>query len=185
MVDMSKLMSRRATLGVGGAGLLLLGAAGGGAVAHMARPAVEMAPANAVAIASLAQRTGIVTVKGKVAEVYGDRFVIVDGSGRTMVDAGRAGRDVQSGAPVTVQGHYDNGQLRASFMVDRNGTVEPVGPRFGRRFEHRGSEGRDGPEGREDRDGRFGADRGGPPPPPGCGPAGPGMAPPQPVTPGK
>lgn len=185
MVDMSKLMSRRATLGLGGAGLLLLGAAGGGAVAHMARPAVEMAPANAVAISSLAQRQGIVTVKGKVAEVYGDRFVIADGSGRTMVDAGRAGRDVQSGAPVTVQGRYDNGQLHASFMVDRNGTVEPVGPRFGRRFEHRGPEGRDGPEGREDHDGRFDADRGGPPPAPGCGPAAPGMTSPQPAAPGK
>eukprot|EP01035_Chromulina_nebulosa_P067044 gene67044-91822_t len=73
---MSKMMSGRATLGLGGAALLALGALGGGAVAHMTRPAVEMAPANAVAISSLAQRQGIVTVKGKVAEVYGDRFVI-------------------------------------------------------------------------------------------------------------
>jgi uncharacterized protein YdeI (BOF family) len=182
MVDMSKLMSRRATLGLGGAALLVLGAAGGGAVAHMARPPVEMAPANAVAISSLAQRAGIVTVKGRVAEVYGDRFVIADASGRTMVDAGRAGRDVQAGAPVTVQGRYDNGQLRASFMVDRNGMVEPVGPRHGRRFEHRGPEGRDGPEGRGRHDGREGADRDGPPPAPGCGPAAPGVAP-QPAVP--
>ena len=40
------------------------------------------------AIASLAQRDGgLVTVRGKVAEVYGDRFTIVDSSGKAMVDA--------------------------------------------------------------------------------------------------
>ncbi|MDH7972036.1 hypothetical protein QH494_07540 [Sphingomonas sp. AR_OL41] len=182
MVDMSKMMSRRATLGLGGAALLALGAIGGGAVAHMTRPAVEMAPANAVAISSLAQRQGIVTVKGKVAEVYGDRFVIADGSGRTMVDAGRAARDLQAGAPLTVQGRYDDGQLHASFLVDQNGTVEPVGPRHGRHFGHRGPEGRGGPEGRDGPEGREGPDRDGPPPAPGCAPAAPAIAAPAPAN---
>ncbi|MEO5867159.1 MAG: hypothetical protein ABIS14_07970 [Sphingomonas sp.] len=185
MVDFNKRFSRRTQLGLGGAVLLALGAAGGAGAVAATRPGVEMAPANPVAIASLPQRSGIVTVKGKVAEVYGDRFVVVDSSGRAMVDVGRDGRGVvQAGAPVTVQGRYDDGQLRASFMVAQDGTVEPVG-----RGPRRGPDGRGGPGGGRGPGGPGGpgrdgppppGGRGAPPPPPGgCGPAGgPGVAPP-------
>ena len=147
MVDMNKLK-----LGGGAALLLILGAAGGAAVVETTRPAVEMAPASPVAISSLGQRTGIVTIKGKVAEVYGDRFILADGSGRTMVDIGRDATPATAGTALTVQGRYDQGQLHASFLVDQAGTVTSVGPRHGLRHGKHGFEG-------HDRDRRDGPDR--------------------------
>jgi hypothetical protein len=145
MVDMNKVK-----LGAGAVLLLALGAAGGAAVVETTRPAVEMAPASPVAISSLAQRDGIVTIKGKVAEVYGDRFILADGSGRAMVDTGHDSTSATTGAALTVQGRYDDGQLHASFLVDQAGNVTSVGPRHGFRLGKHGFEGhrrdrRDGP----------------------------------------
>lgn len=172
MVDFSKFGSQRLRLSVGGAALLALGAAGGAAAVGATRPAVEMAPAQAVAIASLPQRDGLVTVKGRVAEVYGDRFTVADATGKTMVDAGREAGTMTSGAPVMIQGRYRDGQLRASFVVDANGKVEAVGPRGhrppspGDRPGPRGPGGPEGPRGGPDED------RAAPPPPAaGCAPA--------------
>ena len=82
-------VSPRARLGLTGAALLAVGLAGGAGATRLTGPSIEMAPTQAVAIASLSGRDGIVTVRGKVAEVYGDRFTLSDGSGKTMVDAGR------------------------------------------------------------------------------------------------
>ena len=175
MVDtntFTKALSPKARLGLAGAALLALGLAGGAGATQLTRPSVEMAPTQAVAIASLPNRDGLVTVKGKVAEVYGDRFTLTDGSGKTMVDAGRDGAAMTVGAPVMVQGRYDNGQLRASFLVDANGRIEPVGPR-GRPHPPRGPEGPGGPSAAGPRPG--GPDGNGPPPPPGgCVPGAPG-----------
>lgn len=159
-------LARRLRLG-GGAGkaiaaLLLLGAgaAGGAGAVAMTRPAVEMAPVQPVPIASLPSRSGIVTVRGRVAEVYGGRFTVQDGSGRTLVDAGPDGRNAPAaGAAVTVQGRFDEGVLRASLLIGANGRVTQVGPPPGGP--------RHGPGPRGD----------GPPPPPACGPEG---APPPP-----
>jgi hypothetical protein len=160
MVDMKKVK-----LGAGAVLLLALGAAGGAAVVETTRPSVEMAPASPVAISSLAQRDGIVTIKGKVAEVYGDRFILADGSGRAMVDTGRDSTPATASAALTVQGRYDDGQLHASFLVDQAGNVTSVGPRHGFRlgkhgFERHDRDRRDGPGGF---DRRIGPDA--PPPP--------------------
>lgn len=114
-------------LGLGVAIGLAIGAAGGASAVSMTRPSVEMAPTVATPVAKLASDNGVVTVKGRVAEVFGDRFVVQDATGRAMVDAGRDAA-VTKGAPVQVQGRYDNGQLRASYLVDANGKVTPVGP---------------------------------------------------------
>lgn len=141
------------------AALLALGAAGGAGAVQMTRPSVEMAPTVPTAVARLSQASGIVTVKGRVAEVYGDRFVLQDGSGRTLVDVGPAGEGVQSGSMLTVQGRYVDGQLHASYLVDGAGQVQAVGAPPPHR--------RGGP--------------GTPPPPP---PAGPNAPPPPPPPPG-
>ncbi|MBB3695503.1 hypothetical protein [Sphingomonas sp. BK580] len=109
-----------------GAALLALGAAGGAGAVALTRPAVEMAPTVPTAVAKLAQSSGTVTVRGRVAAVYGDRFVVEDSSGRALVDAGRDSAP-RAGAPVLVQGRYDEGQLRARFLVDGAGARE-VGP---------------------------------------------------------
>ena len=170
MVDFTKFGSPRLRQALGGTALLVLGIAGGAGTVAATRPPVEMAPAQAVPIASLAQRDGLVTVRGKVAEAYGDRFTVADASGKTMVDAGREAAEMTVGAPVTVQGRYRDGQLRASFVVDASGKVEAVGP-GGRRApspgERRGTRGPGGPEGRDSPDG----DRRGPLPAGGCAPA--------------
>ncbi|MEQ7873484.1 hypothetical protein ABDK56_05705 [Sphingomonas sp. ASV193] len=172
----------RQRIALGGATLLALGAAGGAGAVSMTRPSVSMAPTVVTAAAKLPQSSGIVTVKGKVAEVYGDRFVVQDGSGKAMVDAGRDGEQyAQLGAPLLVQGRYDNGQLKADYLVNASGQVAQVGPppRGPRGRPHGGPGGPGGP-------GRPGDPRcaaGGPPPPPPpgmAGPAGRGMAPPPP-----
>lgn len=121
-------ISRGQKIGLAGAALLGLGVAGGAGAVSLTRPAVEMAPTVPTAIARLPQSSGVVTVKGRVAEVYGNRFVVQDNSGRTLVDAGREGQGVVSvGNPVLVQGRYDQGQLHARFLVDRAGAVREVG----------------------------------------------------------
>jgi hypothetical protein len=156
MTKLSRFKNSRGALAAGAAVLLALGAAGGAGAVHATRPAVVMAPTVQTPIAKLPATSGVVTVKGRVAEVYGDRFVVQDGSGRTMIAAGReSGGTVRVGQPMLVQGRYDDGQLRASYLVDQNGVVA-VGPRPG------GPKGAGGP--RPHGPGRDGA----PPPPPGC-----------------
>ncbi|MHC9417942.1 hypothetical protein ACYZX9_05005 [Sphingomonas citri] len=113
-------------IALAGGALLALGAAGGAGAMALSRPAVEMAPTVPTAVAKLPQSSGTVTVRGRVAAVYGDRFVVEDSTGRALVDAGRDSAP-RAGAPVLVQGRYDEGQLRARFLVDSAGARE-VGP---------------------------------------------------------
>lgn len=135
--------------------LLAIGAAGGASATSLTRPAIEMAPTVATPAAKLAGATGIVSIKGRVAEAYGDRLILEDGSGRALIDAGRDnGLSLAKGAAITVQGRFEDGQLRASFITTPDGEVVQVGPR-----------GRHGPDGKEHR-GRNRREEGGPPPPP-------------------
>ncbi|WP_353204253.1 hypothetical protein, partial [Sphingomonas sp.] len=120
------------------AALLAVGVGGGATVAHMSAPAVEMAPANPVAIPSLADGESIVTVRGKVAEIYGRAFILADGRGRALVETGRhrgfmdgATSLVAIGQTVTVQGRFHDGTIHASFLVGADGKVtalRPMGP---------------------------------------------------------
>jgi uncharacterized protein YdeI (BOF family) len=140
--------------------LLAIGAAGGASAASLTRPAIEMAPTVATPAAKLAAATGIVSVKGRIAEVYGDRFVVEDGSGRAMIDAGRDnGLTIAKGAAITAQGRFDDGQLRASFITTADGEIVQVGPR-----------GRHGHDGKEHRP-HGGREEDAPPPPPPAPPA--------------
>jgi len=154
-------LNTRQKLGLGAAALLALGFVGGAGAVAMTRPSVTMAPTVPTAVARLSQARGVVTVKGRIAEVYGDHFVVQDGSGRALVAAGREGSaGLTTGAPIMVQGRFDDGQLHAQYLVDGQGRVEDVGPA--------GPRGPHGPP--PPPPGRAG----GPPPPPG------GMAPPPP-----
>ena len=131
MIDGTKLAGRvppRTRMALAAAALLAAGAAGGAGAVQLTRPTVEMAPTVPTAIARLPQASGIVTVKGRVAETYGNQFVVQDGTGRALVDAGRRGGDaVRVGSVMTVQGRYDDGRLRASYLVDPQGRVDAVG----------------------------------------------------------
>lgn len=125
-------LSNRNTLGIGAALLLALGAAGGAGAVSLTRPAIEMAPLNATPINKLGAASGVVTVKGKVAEIFGDRLVVQDQSGRAMIDIGRASETSRSvGQVVTVQGRFDDGVLHASYLIDPDGRVTATGPAGG------------------------------------------------------
>jgi uncharacterized protein YdeI (BOF family) len=158
---------RRTGLALAAAALVIVGGAGGAAVMATQSPSVTMAPATPVAINTLSD-DGIVTVRGKVAEIYGNKFILADGSGRALIDAGREGEGgklVAAGEPVTVQGRFDNGSIHAAFLVRADGKVTALGP-LGRPG---GPEGPGGPRDRHgpphDRDGGPDAERQPGPPP--------------------
>jgi hypothetical protein len=122
----------RQKLGLAAAALLVLGGAAGAVVTAETRPSVAMAPATPVAIRSLSS-SGIVTVRGRVAEVYGNKFILDDSSGRALVDTGREGEGglVKAGEPVTVQGRFDRGFVHAAFLVGPDNKVQALGPLVG------------------------------------------------------
>jgi uncharacterized protein YdeI (BOF family) len=158
-------------LALGGAGLLILGGAAGAMTLAATRPGVEMAPANPITIRSLASDS-IVTVRGRVAETYGNKFILADATGRALIDAGRENNGsalVAPGQTVTVQGRFDDGFVHASFLVKPDGKVTALGPMGGPPR---------GPHGR--RDGPAGADGPGRPDAPPPAPPAVSLAPPAP-----
>lgn len=172
---------RRNRIALAAAGLLVVGGAAGAVTVAATRPSVTMAPATPVAIRSL-QSDGIVTIRGTVAEIYGNKFVMADPTGRALVDLGREGEDgtlVAAGQPVTIQGRFEHGFVHASFLVGAGGKVTALGPLGGPPRGHHGpGHGPDrdggpdgGPDGRQDRG------PGAPPPPAGLAPTQPTITP--------
>jgi hypothetical protein len=164
-------LSPRLGLALGGAALLAVGGVAGTVAGHAMHPPIEMAPLHPVAIRALTADSDVVTTKGRVAEVFGNTFVLDDGAGRALVETGPRGDGTSLaavGAPLIVQGRFDRGILHAHFLVDAAGKVTalggpdhgPHGPREHGRH--------DGPD--DDR-------RGPPPPPPGDAPPPPPAAP--------
>jgi uncharacterized protein YdeI (BOF family) len=99
-----------------------------------------------------------VAIKGDVAEVFGNKFVVQDGSGRALVDTGPRGEDrmlVAKGETVTVQGRFDRGVVHAEVLAHADGRNEAFGP------PDQGPKGPNGPKGPKDRPGAR-ADRGPP-----------------------
>ena len=125
---------RRNRLALAAAGLLAVGGAAGAVTVAATRPSVTMAPATPVAIRSLqsdGRSNAIVTIRGTVAEIFGNKFVIADQTGRALVDLGREGEGgtlVTAGQPVTIQGRFENGFVHASFLVGAGGEVTALGP---------------------------------------------------------
>ena len=130
-----------------------------------------------------------VAVKGNVAEIFGNKFIVQDGSGRALVDTGPRGDRgtiVAKNEAVTVQGRFDRGVIHAQVLVHADGKSEAFGPPRPPRPDR----GPPGPHERRAERGPgpdrgpppLGADRGPPPPPPtdaARGPA-PGDQPPPP-----
>jgi uncharacterized protein YdeI (BOF family) len=72
-----------------------------------------------------------VAVKGQVTEVFGNKFIIQDDSGHTLVDTGprgEGGKLVEKGDTITVQGRFENGFIHANVMTRADGTSEAFGP---------------------------------------------------------
>jgi hypothetical protein len=68
-------------------------------------------PVEPVAIQALAP-SGATAIKGTVAEIFGNKFVVQDPTGRALVETGRDGEDgklVAKGEAVKVQGRFETG----------------------------------------------------------------------------
>jgi hypothetical protein len=90
-------------------------------------------PVAPVAIQALAA-SGATAIKGEVAEVFGNKFVVQDGTGRALVETGRAGEGgglVARGEAVTVQGRFERGFLHASLLTHGDGSTVVLGPAGG------------------------------------------------------
>jgi hypothetical protein len=102
-------------------------------VRHEAQPLMPPIAISAMTDGSVA------AVKGKVTEIYGNKFVVEDQTGRTLVETGRAGKGgslVTRDEILTVQGRFDDGFMRGSMIVHADGRTDILrGPDGGGRHE--------------------------------------------------
>ncbi|GJD57314.1 DNA-binding protein [Methylobacterium dankookense] len=92
-------------------------------------PAMQPTPVAPTAISALAP-SGAIAAKGEVAEIFGNKFVLQDGTGRALVETGRAGEDgalVAKGETVTVQGRFEKGFLHARMITRADGAPTLLG----------------------------------------------------------
>lgn len=123
--------ARRGLIAGGVAGCLALGGIGLG----LAKPGPEasLTPVAPVAISALAP-SGAIAAKGEVAEVFGNKFILQDATGRALVETGRqgeGGRLVAKGETVTVQGRFEKGFFHARLITRADGTKVALGPAGG------------------------------------------------------
>ena len=111
---------------------LIVGAAGGASGMRAwdrTRPQAVML-LQPTSVTSLRDDT-VVAVKGKVADRFGNTFLLQDETGRTLVDLGRRGESgnvVAADETVTVQGRFDRGRLHAQVVTHPDGRSEGFGP---------------------------------------------------------
>jgi uncharacterized protein YdeI (BOF family) len=75
-----------------------------------------------------------VEIKGQVAEIFGNKFVLQDPSGRALVETGRQGEDgalVAKDEAVEVQGRFEHGFVHAEFIVYGDGKIVALQPPHG------------------------------------------------------
>ncbi|WP_342148651.1 DNA-binding protein [Methylorubrum sp. SB2] len=109
---------------------LALGAAG---LSFAQKGEVATTPLEPVAISALAP-SGAVAAKGEVAEIFGNKFILQDATGRTLVETGRQGEGgelVRKGETVTVRGRFEKGFFHAASLVRADGTVTSLKPQGG------------------------------------------------------
>ena len=72
-----------------------------------------------------------VAIKGQVSEIFGNKFVVDDGSGRALVETGPKGDNgdiVAKAETVTVQGRFEHGFVHAVAIQHADGRADVVGP---------------------------------------------------------
>lgn len=119
---------------IAGVALAIL-AAGAAAGAGGVKLAQRWQPQNVMLLQPTAidklQERNLAAVKGTVAEIFGSKFVLDDGSGRALIDLGPRGENadaVAKGEAVTVQGMFDRGVLHARIVSHADGRSEAFGP---------------------------------------------------------
>lgn len=112
--------------------VLAVGAIGGAAASRFIDRAYPQSVLllHPTAIAQVTSR-GPVALKGQVAEIFGNKFVLQDGTGRALIDTGPRGdaaAPVAMNEAVTVQGYFDRGVVHADVLTRADGTSEAFGP---------------------------------------------------------
>lgn len=120
---------------IAGAGLALLivGVAAGAGASRMMHRGEAQTLLPPTAINTLVDDS-VVAFKGTVAEIYGNKFIVQDSSGRALVETGREGEGgklVAKDETVTVQGRYDDGFVKGSVIVHADGKTQTIGPAGG------------------------------------------------------
>lgn len=112
--------------------VLAVGAAAGGGGVRLAQ---NWQPHSVMLLQPTAidalQPGGPSAVRGRVAEIFGNKFIVDDGSGRALVDLGPRGQDadtVTKGETVTVQGIFERGIVHAQIVSHADGRAEAFGP---------------------------------------------------------
>ena len=126
----TKRASRRAWVAGAIAAPLAFGAVG---LSLAQNNTATLTPVAPVAISAL-KPSAAIAAKGEVAEIYGNKFIVQDGSGKALVETGRAGEGgtlVKPGEAVTVQGRFENGFLHAVLITRPDGSRVVVGPAGG------------------------------------------------------
>lgn len=80
---------------------------------------------------STMQDSSPVAAKGNVAELFGNKFILQDASGRALVDLGprgEGGNAVAKGETVTVQGRFERGVVHAEIVSHADGRSESFEP---------------------------------------------------------
>ena len=101
-------------------------------------PPMAAAPRQAQAVLLLTpvtiagmQDENVVAVRGTVAEIFGNKFILQDDTGRTLVELGPQGEDaaaVTKGEAVTVQGMFEGGFIHAQLVAHADGRNQAFGP---------------------------------------------------------
>lgn len=87
-------------------------------------------------IADLTEASSI-GITGQVEQIYGNKFIVTDGTSSALVETGRAGEGgklVAAGETVTIQGRFDDGFLHAGAIRhadQRIDELDPPPPRHG------------------------------------------------------
>jgi hypothetical protein len=146
-------LSRRALGGGALLAVLVAGAAVGAGGTHLAERwqpqrvmLLQPAPIDQIKDATP------VAVKGEVAEIFGNKFIVQDNSGRALVDTGPRGDRgpvAIKGETLTVQGRFDRGVLHAEIVSHADGRNEAYGPPHGPKGPKGGP--KEGPGDRADR----------------------------------
>lgn len=111
-------------------GMLAAGLVVGAGAVVVATPQDSVTLLNPTPIAQL-KDADMVAVKGTVAEIYGNKFIVQDTSGRTLVDTGRRGEGgglVAKDETITVQGRFDDGFLKGETLVHADGRAQSLKP---------------------------------------------------------
>ena len=125
---------RRRAIQAAAALLVALGL--GGTLVHVADGPRRTVVITLTPVPVAALKDGAAALKGQVADVFGDKFVVSDDTGRALVETGPAARGatlVTSGETVTVQGRFDHGSLHAAVLSHADGRQDaldagPPGP---------------------------------------------------------